>query len=555
MAEERRNLAVRGRQNPDGTYTPLRRHARTVWIDKNRRAREARRKNYEAGAQNTYAASDVGMRLARESDDHRITKKDIKNRVLSGPEGHRLRTRETDVDTRRKREDARYQRTDQAMHAKFRSQMADVRMSEAENIFNNSSMGHRIDSAKRTVDQTKQTIAAQHDLNWNRAVLADTALGAAEVNLRKTKGNAETEAQKVSNMFEASTAGHQVDRAKREVETIKARIEADHKANWDETSRTDSALRKLRLETTYSTDNAKHQEEQFNTVIANIRAQGSAAPGLSAADAAAAEGILRISREVRIDKMAQESAAVVEGKSFADELTNDPTLVAKAAGIGGEAAERRVFAKAKKQAFEPIMESIKNIDDTIPHELGSNPDELIKAFKDQDTTFDQRIVYAKRMAKTGGPGNMRLREAMDYIDKQHQSGAISDEDLQGYKELILATSDAASSGKDIEFWLTNSRDSSGNIRTLQDLANDAGVWGGVAADAFAGMNMISQMKALRTMARHAPEKFYALRDNMPQTVRARLKSNVVEALEHDPGDPFWSDKSKYNDLADDKHIF
>ncbi len=339
--------------------------------------------------------------------------------------------------------------------------------------------------------------------------------------------------------------------------TIKNTLESNAKAHWQHISRSDDDIRALRLKETSAAESAKLTEERWNTLISNIKSEGGRAPGISGPnDSMLADAIRQAGKDVRVEKMAQESAAVEEGRDFAEALKNDSNLVKKAAGIGGEAAERRVFAKAKKQAFEPIMESIKNIDDTMPHELGSDPDELIKAFTNHDTTFDQRIAYAKRMAKSGGPGNMRLREAIDFIDKEYAAGRISDDDLQGYKELILATSDAAPSGKDIEFWLTNSKDPvTGKRRTLEELANDTGVWGGVAADAFASMNVISQLKALRTMARHAPDKFIALRDNIPETVRARLKPNVVEALNHNPNDPFWSDPAKYNDPADDKHIF
>lgn len=240
MADERRNKALTGRPNPDGTFTPLRRHAATRAIDRQRRKRDARRKNYEAGAENTYASSDAGMRLERQARDLGINKKNIETDVLSGREGHRIRTRETDAETRKKRQDASYERTTQAQHAKFRSQMADVRMSEAENIFNDSSMGHRIDSAKRTVDQTKQTIAAQHDLNWNRALINNTNLNDAEVRLRGIKGTAEVAAQSVSNMFDDHAMGHRVDHAKRKVERIKQTIAAEHERNWNQYSLNDS---------------------------------------------------------------------------------------------------------------------------------------------------------------------------------------------------------------------------------------------------------------------------------------------------------------------------
>lgn len=138
-------------------------------------------------------------------------------------------------------------------------------------------------------------------------------------------------------------------------EKIKVTIDNDNQAHWDELSRTDDVIRNLHLEATRSADNAKLQEEQLNTLVANIRASGSSAPGLSAADSTVADGLLQIYRDTRTEAEKQHNAKIEQDKGYLEALSRDEAMRLEAGGIRGADGAKTVFARtiaSSRKEFE-----------------------------------------------------------------------------------------------------------------------------------------------------------------------------------------------------------
>lgn len=210
MAEERRNRALSGvRRN--GSIAHRRRHAFTRSIDTRRRAQVGRRKAYESlaearyagtraahdiealdktaqniktGHENTFAASARGMQLERTSQHLAVDKQNITSKMMDGPEGHHLRTRQRDAETYKTNVESRYAQTHTGQQAEYRSRMANVRKDLTEARFEETSMGQRVDLAKREVVRRKQLAEAHHDQAWHFRNQNDLGSQEREMNLR-----------------------------------------------------------------------------------------------------------------------------------------------------------------------------------------------------------------------------------------------------------------------------------------------------------------------------------------------------------------------------------
>jgi len=465
---------------------------RTQAIDRKRRGREGWKKAYEGMADNHFAASAQGRAIEAQTRTNAIDKQRIDNSFDRSRDGRQLR---------------------------YQSQMLDVEKQQIENEFGRSRYGHRVDHARRVAEMGKKTVEAQHETNWNRAVMSDQRLKLQDLQLQQSQ-----------------TAS----------EEAKARVD------------------KMHSEVTAVGDNETELEHVLN---------------LRTADAATRSGMLRVARDIKLDsdttqytnlaksmaeRKVKETIAGDLSKSSKGEIAieiDGKAIHQYAAGVMGQKGERAILAKAKSESSSVMVDSIKNIKNTLDYLESTNVDDLLDQFRTKDLSVEERVAYAMVMTERGGPGNVALRKAIDHMDQNY---APEDGDVQGFKELLGELSSAMKSGKDIEFWLTNSRDkSTKQLRSLRDLANDKGTWNALQVDAFVNQNMISQLKALRTYARDYPDLYAQLVADIKADTQsyAKLKPAVKEAMKYGPADVddsgrlYWSDEALKDRIKPEDGVF
>lgn len=415
---------------------------------------------------------------------------------------------------------------------------------------------------------SEQSIEAMNRRNAVRKQQIENNFGRTAVaqRLEFDKRIADTDKQHVENEFNASHHGHSADRARRVAERDKHRIESEHETSWNNAVRTTPTLLRGELEMKAAAAKAEAAKTKLEKLHAEVAAQGDGTEylvNLKGVSAPEHQAILRIARETKTDTNEHAYAAMAKGmaeRKAKELIAKDLSEVSKgtktievdgvaihkyAAGIMGQSGELAVLAKAKTDSSSALVDDIKNIKSTMDYLESTSPFELLKMFKQKDATLEQRVAYATVMVERGGPGNVAIRQAMDFLDSEFAGNPEADH-LQYFKELVASMAPGAmKAGKDMEFWLTNSRDSSTNqIRSLKDLSNDLKTWNALQVEAFAGMNMMSQLKALRTVARSGNVKMY---DQMIADIKldsasyANLKPGVKEAMEESATSSYWDD--------------
>lgn len=471
------------------------RFARTA---RGRQVERLRRQNINAGKRVSNAHDREFEDLEIESRNLDVTKSNIETNMMGSRAGRELKKRMDDSASYKKEVDNAFYRTESGRQARARSDRADIDKTRVDNSYNQSSIGKEVDRARRHVELIKERVSSDHQAEWDNAVRTDPSLLVDYARAKRSVGDAE-------------------------------------KA-------------KLKLEKAYSEivtlgENSEH--------ILNLRGRTGATD----------EQILSLGRDIRTNAYEISAVSMAKGNAERDakealaKLYSDVAdgtasfqvdgvdIHKYAAGLKGQSGELAVLAKAKSETTVPLTEDIKNIKSTLSYLESTSPFELLKKFQDPEATLEQRVAYASVMTERGAPGNVALRQAIDYLDSTYATDP-ENTTLQQFKELLATSSGAMKSGKDIEFWLTNTRDKTNNLRTLKDLSNDKGTWNALQVDAFVGMNMISQLKALRTYARHNPDLYDQLVSDVKADSHsyAQLKPAVKEAMEHLASDAtFWSD--------------
>ena len=414
----------------------------------------------------------------------------------------------------------------------------------------------------------------------------DNAFDRANHDLTARQHYADIDKTRVTNEFNDSVLGSQVDRARRLVEANKTRIEHNQQAAWDHgAAGSDRQIMQATLETKSSeikADKAKQRLEKMQTEIVAQGADSEHVINLRGATPATQTHILQIARDIKSDSLeasviatakAQAERQIVENKAKAlDEnlirISDAPggptkTIVEYAGGIKGVVGERSVVAQAKTERSKFIIDDAKNIEATLNYEVSSNPQALFTLFQNAQTD-SERVAYTSIMGKRGGPGATNLRKMVTIMDERLAAGEITRDDLNGYKELVLAQN----GNKDLEFYFTNAAygtddahpDYAGNVKTFTDISNSVSTWGNLSANAFSSMNIVNQMHGLRILAHKSPAKYERLVANLKAspTIMANMKDAVVEAIDRAPDDPRWftgADAVSQDELTDfERHV-
>ncbi len=224
----------------------------------------------------------------------------------------------------------------------------------------------------------------------------------------------------------------------KEISVIDTTLEKGADAYWERTSKQDNRLRNLRLQAIEATDSATKYEEQWNKLIANIRAKGDQAPDITlSSDKTIANNIRQLGQDIEVEKWAQESAKRVQQANMSAELKANNALRAYAGGVGGEAAANRIYAKAKKDIVSGYLEDVENSRSVLSeyslkeliqlHQNGRDRDN-----KDVSTNEALRDAAMREILLTKG-NNWAYQRTKDYVSAL---GMNYDEDDNAYYELV-----------------------------------------------------------------------------------------------------------------------
>jgi hypothetical protein len=362
--------------------------------------------------------------------------------------------------------------------------------------------------------------------------------------------------QRVENEFNDSHEGHAVDRTHRVVEMDKKRIEGDHETNWNNEVRTNPELLRQSMQARASEVRAelsKNKLEQLNTEIAAQGKDNEYILNLRGVDAQTQAGMLNVAHDIKRGNM--ESAFTATAKAMAERqiaenkaaIMNDNTMVIDgksvveyAAGIKGDIGMRSVVAQAKTERSRFMVDDVKNIEATLDYNISSNANKLLEAFQNAKTDAE-RVAFTSIMAKRGAPGATNLRVMAQEMDRRMQNGLISQDEMNDYKELVLAqNSNIMGLGKDLEFFYTNAAYGAddpdprlaGKIKTFDEITNETSTWANLSAEAFSRMNIVNQLHGLRILAHKNPAKYRTLVSGVlsSPSARANLKDAVVDAI-------------------------
>lgn len=398
-AEERRNKILADQQHRLFRRNPLNRA--TKRIDTRRRNREARRKAYESLAEARFEGTRQGHDIEALNKHAGNEKQHHQNAFLASQRGSALELRSRDLGAAKSEIENTMMASPAGQRVEARTRNAAVHKQEIGNTFDATGAGQAIRARQRNADIDK--VVTENSFNRSRPDLEFRAQ------------NAEIDKMRVTNEFEDSRFGHQVDRAKRQVEEVKTRIHKDHQTEWDELSRTDSVIRNLRLRTVRSTDTSKLKEEEFNTVVANIRALGGSAPDISAADKMVADSILQISRDTRNEAEKQSNAKIEQDKGYLEALSGDEALRLAVGGIRGDEGSKTVFAKTVAASRKEYIDRINETSQLVKH---FNPDSATK----QRVAMGESVTLEKDGVRyTFDASDSTAREA--FIDDQLKAGS------------------------------------------------------------------------------------------------------------------------------------
>lgn len=509
VAQERKNkiLADQNRLNKyNGKWWNPARATRA--IDTRRRKIEGRRKAYEAMAENRFNAT---------------------------RQGHNVEALHKQAANQKVRNENVFAASTRGQQLELESRNLGVEKKEIDNVLADSTGGRALETRTRNADIRKSEITNTYDRTQDGQ------------QVRRRQEMAEIDKQRVHNEFEATSMGHEVDRAKRVVQSEKKRVENDHQARWDRDVRTDPGLLDLELSVKASEVKASVEKAKLEKMHAEVVAQGSSSDhilNLRGVDVQTQAGMLNIAHDIKNESL--EATVAATAKSMAERVTAEAktaalkentivvdgkTIVEYAAGVKGAAGERSLLAKAKSENSAALLEDIKNIQSTMDYDLATNVPELRKAFESTDL-LSEKIAYAKAMSRNGGPGVGALRKLLsDLGDFSNPSGKlVGKEDMLTFKEILAAESGITGAGKDIEFFLTNSKDPSDNPRTFADLASDIGTWTNMSATAFASQNATTHFYAFDHLHNTDPAAYMrvinAIRSN--ETALGSIKQKVRE---------------------------
>lgn len=432
----------------------------TKAVNNRRRYVEGRRKAWEGAADNAFAGNKYGQRVEAMNRENANEKKRVDNRFADSYTGRQLEVTSRNLDVDKQDIENTMLRSQEGQKLTYRQQMAEIDKTRVQNEFEASEeYGHKVDTAKRTVEMEKNIIHNDHQASWDTKRRTDSGLLNLDLNVKNSE--------------------------------VRAGIAKDK-------------LEKMQSEIVAQGANSEH--------ILNLRG----------VDVQAQAGMLNIAHDIKVGSLEAAATQIAKGQAErvvaetkTQALTDNTmiidgkTIVEYAGGIKGVAGQRAVTAKAKSEVASVLMEDIKNIGSTMDYDLSTDNNRLYDQLRATDD-LAEKVAFTKAIAKNGGPGVKVLRKILGELGSDG-GGIVNPDDLLNFKEILSEEGKIMSAGKDIEFYLTNSAhtDAAGNTiigtngrpqyKTFNELAYDMGTWKNISPAAFAGQNATTQHFALEQL--------------------------------------------------------
>lgn len=139
----------------------------TRGIDTFNRRRDARRKAYEAGAENRFDATKSGQRTQALNRDMQSQKQEVANRFERSSYGQRSNFRSQMANIDKDRATTEFDRSSYGQQVSHSRGIVDADKIRAAAEFDASNRGKDVDTRKREAERFKQTVHADHEQHWN----------------------------------------------------------------------------------------------------------------------------------------------------------------------------------------------------------------------------------------------------------------------------------------------------------------------------------------------------------------------------------------------------
>ena len=306
-------------------------------------------------------------------------------------------------------------------------------------------------------------------------------------------------------------------------------IKSSAEASYDNLKLTDASVQSISLTEQQISKQAARAKAEWETLIANIQAQGAKnIPHLDAANAQIADTIMQDTENVKVEEMAKVQAENVLARNFAATLKNSQTAndgkLRRAAGIDPH-GEMAVLARAKSQVSSAMIENTKNINSTLPYEIASDPDESYARFE-AATTMEERIAMMMTFSKQGSAGDKNMRKAVQFMEAGLTNGTVQSDAMVDFKELAMSlVPNVAAQGEDMKRYLGNHK------MRWNDLVTDpTKSWLKASPDGFAASAPMAQVQILKAFAAAGDDVFNDFMSRLSNEARSRIKDQDVAQL-------------------------
>lgn len=385
----------------------------------------------------------------------------------------------------------------------------------------------RYDHNRRRRESWRNVHNAQADANWARSAdFAETDQVARRAAEEKSLGEAISAKMYTDSKLTNTTIQQlDVDVRKAKFDLSNAELDTEIK-NWDDNHSAPvlaSQLTQRNLKDIQSKLHKEHDSDYEEIRAGETPERLSHVPNIVSYSKIARDALT--STRVATDRAS--SAQTEQAGQYAELLQKDSFIAAEAGGIRGPQGYQSVLANAKKTASKFLLDDIQNIQETMDYDLATDVSALHTKFSNS-TTMAERVAYAKATAKNGGPGIGELRKMLQEYESSRDTSLG---DLLDFKELVGSDASIRSSGKDIEFWLNNSKDESTNrIKKFGEISGDIKTWTNLSANAFAAQNVSTHHYALELLNRQDHTAYLGVIDmirNNPGAL-AQVKQGVRE---------------------------
>lgn len=230
-------------------------------------------------------------------------------------------------------------------------------------------------------------------------------------------------------LFEGASANAQamrdqhlrIERTKRETAVVSNTLEKEADRDWQEVSRTDVRVQRLRMQEVAATDHAKLAESQFNTIIEDARSKGYSSTMTDASNSLVAYDLQNLMLENTIQDSAISNIKDEQQGYILGNLKSDASIRDRASGNTKYGASK-VLASAQSKMASLIGENIK-AQKSIYGNKGYTVDDMMHIFQnhvmpDGSPADDIAQLAASQYVLEDNGNNWAVQKVVDWANTQ-----------------------------------------------------------------------------------------------------------------------------------------